>query len=464
VAPVPTMIKTSPTAADTIVAAATAAGEGAIAIVRLSGPDAPAILSRLFRPCRLAEPFSARCLIYGRIVAPDGTPVDDVMAVHFHAPHSYTAEDVVEIHCHGNPLLVRRIIDLCLDAGARMAHPGEFTQRAFLNGKLDLTQAEAVADLIRSQSLASQRMALQQLDGRLHQLIAGFREALANLLALVEVHVDFPEEDIDRPLQQVLQTQADDLCQQMHDLLATFDAGRVLRDGLAVLILGRPNVGKSSLLNALLGEARAIVTEIPGTTRDLIEEQLQIGGVPLRLVDAAGIRDTADLIEAEGVRRTRDRASTADLVLLVVDGHQGVVPEDRLALSACDRNRVLLVMNKADLPQQPLCADFADLPRVTVSARTGAGMESLRQAMLSAVHAEHAGGESFFLSDRRHRDALLRAERATRQFQAGLRDGIAHEYLALDLRDALDALGEITGETTPDEILGRIFAGFCIGK
>lgn len=458
------MKKTPLSAADTIVAAATAAGEGAIAIVRLSGPAAFSILSRLFRSSCATETFPPRRLLHGRIVDTDGAPVDDVMAVFFQTPHSYTAEDIAEIHCHGNPLLVRRLIDLCLDAGARMAHPGEFTQRAFLNGKLDLTQAEAVADLIHSRSVASQRMALQQLDGRLHQRIAGFREALAELLALVEAHVDFPEEDIERPLSHSMQLQADLVCRQMQELLATFDTGRVLRDGLAVLILGRPNVGKSSLLNALLGESRAIVTDIPGTTRDLIEEQLQVGGIPLRLVDAAGIRETADLIEAEGVRRTRERAASADLVLLVIDGHQGVLPEDRLALAACERSRVLLVVNKFDLPQQPLPVDFADLPRVTVAARTGAGLESLRQALVATAHGESTGGESFFLSDRRHRDALLRAERSARQFQSGLADGMAHEYLALDLRDALDALGEITGETTPDEILGRIFARFCIGK
>lgn len=452
-------------ASDTIVAPATPSGEGAIAILRLSGPQALPVLEAIFRPSRPPLSLVPGRLRHGHVVAADASPLDEVMVVVFRAPHSYTGEDLVEIQGHGNPLLVRRLVDRCLEVGARLARPGEFTQRAFLNGKLDLTQAEAVADLIHSRSQAAQRLALQQLDGRLQRALQALREPLLQLLALTEAHIDFPEEEIELPLLAQMERAGAGLVADCDRLLATFDCGRVLREGLAVLILGRPNVGKSSLLNALLGEARAIVTAIPGTTRDLIEEQLHIEGIPLRLVDTAGIREAVDPVEIEGVRRTRERLVSADLVLLVVDGHLGVDDEDRQALGACDRARVLLIVNKSDLPQSPLPPDFAALPIVAVSALTGDGLGALRQHLAAAVVP---GGESvheqFYLADRRHRQALLGARAALQRYLDALAAGLPLECTALELREALQALGEITGETTPDEILERIFARFCIGK
>lgn len=457
----------SPDSDDTIIAPATPPGEGGVAILRLSGPRAEEYLSRFFRPSgRGRAPFESHFLQHGRIETAGGDLVDEVLAVVMRRPRSFTREDVAEVHCHGGPQVVRRLLDLFLAAGARLARPGEFTLRAFLNGRFDLTQAEAVIDVIRASSETACRLALRQLEGRLSREVRGFREEIVDLLALVEAYIDFPDEDIELPHRELLGTAASRCKGGIDRLLANFDAGRTLREGLAVLILGRPNVGKSSLLNALLGETRAIVTDIPGTTRDTIEETLTLAGIPLRLIDTAGIRTTFDPVEGEGVRRAREKAATADLVLLAIDGSRSLQEEDRLALEACGPSRTLLVVNKTDLPQTRLPSPFSELPAVHVSARTGAGMEVLVREMVARVTGG-AGVEQFdsvLISDRRHQEALVRAREAIDRFESGLGAEEAPEYLAIDLRQALLAIGEVTGETTPDEVLDRIFSRFCIGK
>jgi tRNA modification GTPase len=438
-----------------------------VAIVRLSGPRAEDFLRLFFRASSPTADFPlSHRLYHGRIESPGGELVDEVLAVIMRRPRSFTREDVVEVHCHGGPQVVRQILDLFLSAGARLAAPGEFTLRAFLNGRLDLAQAEAVIDVIRAGSEAASRLALRQLEGRLSREVRNFRERIVDLLALVEAHIDFPEEDIDPPHQGTLEAGAGDILAGIERLLATFEAGRTLREGIAVLIAGRPNVGKSSLLNSLLGESRAIVTEIPGTTRDTIEESLTLGGIPLRLVDTAGIRSTHDPVEAEGVRRARAKAAAADLVLLVLDGSQEPGEDDRLALEACQGTPTLLVINKADRPQIPLPPVFAAMPAVRISARSGTGMEELREKVVARVTGGRGGDrfDSVLVSDRRHREALLRAGEALRRFCSGTDTRQAPEFLALDLRQALQALGEITGETAAAEILDRIFSRFCIGK
>lgn len=451
---------------DTIVAPATPSGEGGIGIVRLSGPQAETVLETFFKPGRKVARFESHRLYHGHMVDRDGRILDEVMAVLMRRPRSYTREDVAEIHCHGGPQVMRRLLDLCIDAGLRLARPGEFTLRAFLNGRLDLAQAEAVIDVIRSASEAACHVALGQLEGKLSGVLHRLREQLVEVLALVEAHVDFPEDDIEHPDQQRLRLEVVAVQRDIEKLLAGFDAGRTLREGISVLILGKPNVGKSSLLNALLGEARAIVTSIAGTTRDTIEENLALGGIPLRLIDTAGIRQTIDPIEAEGVRRARSKVPAADLVLLVVDGSRPLDADDLLAFEACREANTLLVVNKGDLPLIPLPPSFVTLPQVAVSAQSGEGVARLRDA-ISAIFLHRPGGEgpeSVLLSDRRHREALVRAAGALDHFLAGLAAQFPPELLALEVREALQAIGEVTGETTPEEVLDHIFSRFCIGK
>jgi len=454
-------------ARQTIIAPVTPPGEGGVGIVRLSGPLSEATLCRYFHPSRPVSPFTSHRLYHGLLRDAEGETVDEVLAVVMRAPHSYTREDIVEIHCHGGPLIVQRILDLFLDGGGlRLARPGEFTLRAFLNGRLDLAQAEAVIDVIRSRSEAASAIAVRQMEGRLSRAIHGYRDELVDLLALVEAYIDFPEEDIELPVLERLAATAAGVDGRMETLLATFDSGRVLREGLSVLILGRPNVGKSSLLNVLLGEARAIVTDIPGTTRDTIEESLTLGGFPLRLVDTAGIRRASDPVEAEGVRRAQAKIASADLVLLVVDGSVETSEDDLLALKACADARCLLVVNKSDLTPVPLPESFSRIPHVFVSTHSGAGVDELQRRIVSFFAPEARGDarESLLLSDRRHREALLRARAGVGRFLRALADGASPEFLAVELREALHGLGEITGETTPDEVLDRIFSRFCIGK
>lgn len=456
-----------PPAADTIVAPATPPGEGGIGIVRLSGPQAEALLTLTFRGRTAPAAMMSHRLYHGRLCRRDGTPVDEVLAVVMRAPHSYTGEDVVEIHAHGGSQLLRSILDLFLSAGARLARPGEFTQRAFLNGRLDLAQAEAVAALIGARSEQSARAALGQLDGRLSQKLHQFAEAVRELLLLVEAHVDFPDDDLGVLDRQAITMRTASVRAAMDELLRTFDCGRALREGVGVLILGRPNVGKSSLLNALLGEARAIVTELPGTTRDTVEEHLVLGGMPLRLIDTAGVRDTSDPIEREGVRRACDKIAAADLVLLVIDASQPLTAEDRMALALTPPERTVLVRNKCDLSSCDSLGELSGFARqVAISAKSGEGLAVLEAAVVKFFLGDVGGdlAEGVVLSERRHREALADALAALERFQSALAAAEPLECLAMELREVLAALGQITGETTPDLILEQIFSRFCIGK
>lgn len=457
------MMKTELTE-QTIVAPATAVGEGGIGIIRLSGTSAEPNLRRFFRPGQPVPFFESHHLYHGHIYNNDDQLVDEVMVVVMRAPRSYTGEDVVEVHCHGGYLIVRRILDLFIEAGLRLAHPGEFTLRAFLNGRLDLSRAEAVIDVIRSRSDAACQLALRQLDGALSKVVYRFRDQILEHLSLLEAHIDFPEEDISPPAIARLREDITAVRGSIAEMLAGFDSGRLLREGLSVLILGRPNVGKSSLLNALLGESRAIVTDIPGTTRDTVEENLVIGGLPIRLIDTAGVHDTTDPVEVEGVRRAGEKSSTADLVLLVVDGSLPTNNDDLLAYSMLNKQKLLLVVNKCDRDQVDQTGPFADLTPVPVSAKTGFGLDLLRERISELFSNGGETSESTLVSDRRHREALLRASAAIDRFLVAVSRDEHPEFLALDLRATLDALGEITGETTPDEVLDQIFSRFCIGK
>lgn len=452
---------------DTIAAISTPIGEGGIGIVRVSGTEAERIAGRVFRRTGSGGLESHR-FYYGEIRDPESHEIlDESMIVLMRAPRSYTREDVLEIQCHGGYLLVRKVLDLVLRHGARPAEPGEFTKRAFLNGRLDLLQAEAVIEVIRGKTDAALALAQHQREGQLSKRIAHAKEGIIRSLAFIEAYLDFPEDDILLPdFRDIESSIRDSLC-RIDELLDGFNEGKVIREGVSVLIAGKPNVGKSSLMNTLLREKRAIVTSVPGTTRDIIEEIVNIRGLPVTLLDTAGIRDTEDEIEREGMRLTLEKIPLADLILFVVDTSRPFDNEDELIMQSLSGHDFILVKNKADLLS---VAEFPkilqDAHTVEISARSGDGIDGLREEIFSMFIRGGAldGREFTALSQVRHRDALERAKKHLTSFLEAFQVERALEFVALDLRDAVTALGEVTGETTPDDILDQIFSRFCIGK
>jgi tRNA modification GTPase len=471
---------------ETIAAVATPPGEGGIGIIRVSGPQAFPIAARIFQRARATQrPLQSHRIYFGTIRDPEtGEVLDRALLLTFRAPHSYTGEDVVEFSCHGSPLLLRRVLQLIWREGARPAQPGEFTQRAFLNGKLDLAQAEAVADLIRARTESQLRAALYLHEGALSRTVRQLSDTLLALLAQVEATIDFSEEigELDR---EAFASRLRELQTQLEQLLVRARSGRLLREGVRVAIVGRPNVGKSSLLNALLGEERAIVTPIPGTTRDLIEEAFSIQGVPIVVLDTAGLRENPDPVERLGIERTRRAVQHADLLLVVCDLSEGFTDADRALLAAlpADKPRIL-VWNKADLvPFAPLLTSPVhggetaspsplmgragvgeNCITVRVSALTGEGLPALCEAILEAVNLTGIGEESLLLTHERHVQAVETARQHLVSALESTRAGLPLEVLAVDLRGAWFALGEITGETVDEQLVNRIFRDFCIGK
>jgi tRNA modification GTPase len=470
---------------ETIAAIATPPGVGGVGIVRLSGPDAFAIGRRMFRPASgQDEAPVSHLLTYGAVIDPaTEEPLDDVLIAFFRAPHSYSGDDTVEINAHGGPLILQRILAAALALGARVARPGEMTLRAFLNGRMDLAQAEAVLALINAETDAGRRLAYRQLRGAVSTRVQSAREAVVGALARIEAHIDFPDEEVPPPDPAELAGFIAAAQGTVDELLAGSACGRVLAQGVRVAILGRPNVGKSSLLNALLGDERAIVTPIAGTTRDTVEERVILGGVAVHLVDTAGLTATDDPIERIGVERSRSAAREADLLLLVIDSSAGVtsadcdVVEELRALRVDDAAQdgatrvstpVIVVASKADLPSALRMGEAEDLwpdaPVVSVSCATRAGLYALAEA----VGRLALGGESHpadaAVSSARHQDSLRRAGERLRAASQTLGDGLPLDFVSIDLRAALAALGEITGETATDNLLDRIFAEFCIGK
>jgi tRNA modification GTPase len=459
--------------ADTIAAVATPRGEGGIGVLRVSGPAALRIAQRLFRPSRVVayRPRRSHTLTHGHVVAPaDGAIVDEVLTAYFRAPNTYTGEEMVEIHAHGGPLVLNAILRLVCQEGARLAHPGEFTQRAFLNGRMDLAQAEAVADVIRAKTEGSLRAAGAQLRGALSREVEALREVLVGVLAEVEARIDFPDEELDFEPGETLLTKTLGARRRIADLLRDAAQGRILRDGLHVVIVGKPNVGKSSLLNALLKEDRAIVTEVPGTTRDVIEDYINLRGVPLRISDTAGVRDTLDPVEREGVARSWKRADEADLLLVVLDRSRALDADDLALLHRCRERPSLVVVNKSDLPAawDAACLAAPDsraAPVVSMSLKTGAGLDQLIEGLLAtAMGSQALGADPPLVTNLRHQKALEDADRALEHVADSLRAAMSPEFVALDLRGALQALGLIVGETATDDILDRVFSQFCIGK
>lgn len=453
---------------DTIAAIATPPGCGSIGIVRVSGPSAEQVGQSVFRG-NCGGGFESHRLYYGRFVQPvDGGLIDEGMVVLMRAPRSFTREDVLELHCHGGYLVVRSVLQACLAAGARLAEPGEFTRRAFLNGRIDLCQAESVIDIINSRTEASLALAQRQREGLLGRELEEVRRLLIAGLAVLEAHIDFPEEDIDPSALALVDQHVDAARQRIGRLVDSFRFGKVLREGVSVVLAGKPNVGKSSLLNALSCEERAIVSAIPGTTRDMIEEIVTIDGLPVRIIDAAGIRSHhADEIEREGIRRTMDKLTEADLVLFLADGSHPLDDDDRAILSAVAGRSFLTVTTKADLPQQldqrllPVCCGV-----VAISCHTAEGLDLLRSMLYDYfMHdAPPLSDDLVALSNVRHRDILQRAADLLDRFISHDRSVCTLDLLAIDLRDALSAVGEVTGATTPDAVLDLVFSTFCIGK
>lgn len=440
----------------TIAALATPPSEGALAVVRISGPEALAVAGRVFRGERSPSSAEERRMVLGKIVDSRGMTVDEVLLTVFRNPRSYTGEDLVEISGHGGSLVASRVLAAVLEAGARLARPGEFTERAFLNGKLDLTQAEAVMDLISAQTPRAARAAAGQLEGRLGSEISSLRGALLECVAHLEAFIDFPEEGIDPESGSILRGRMERIAGHLERLLATANEGRLLREGITLALCGAPNAGKSSLLNRLLGTERAIVSEIAGTTRDTIEERASLGGYPFRVIDTAGLRETEDPVEREGVERARRAAENADLRIHLVDGAAQGGPAAPLFEGE------LLVINKVDL-----VPDRRRLPEATlISCRTGEGIGELVSAILARVmgRSESEAAPDGAAINARHQECLRRASAALSAAMDLLGSGNPPELVAVELRGALGAVGEVIGEAGTEEILGKIFSSFCIGK
>ncbi len=454
---------------ETIAAIATGAGEGGIGIVRISGADALQVAERIFRP-RRGRPLGCRrshTVTYGWVVTPGGDRIDEALALVMRGPHSYTGEDVVELQCHGGQLAVRRVLEQALQAGARLAEPGEFTRRAFLNGRLDLSQAEAVVDLIRAKTDRAMAAAVAHLGGSLRQAVGRIRERLMEMMAHLEADIDFPELELEVQTREEVAAGCGWCLGEVERLLGGARTGRILREGLRAVLAGRPNVGKSSLLNRLVRENRAIVTPIPGTTRDVIAEWVELGGVPVQLFDTAGLRPTDDPVERIGVARTHEALAQAHLVLVVVDAAAGLGPEDREWISQLPQGAARVgVANKIDLnPAFELSAlreALGGAPVVGVSAETGEGLDALEAEVARVAGAFDASEE--LLVNARQAEAIRRARNHLRDAQATLESGLGDELVAIDLRAAWMALGEVTGETAGEELLDQIFSRFCIGK
>lgn len=453
---------------DTIAAIATIQAPSAIGIVRLTGPDTRRILDGVFAPAN-GRPMSAqtpRKLVFGRALDRSGGVIDEALAVLFPGPNSYTGEDCAEIHCHGSPVVLDEVLAAAFARGARQVRGGEFTQRAFLSGRMDLIQAESVADLIDAESAGAARNAVGQLQGRMSRSVGGIYDALMDVVSRFYAIVDYPDEEIE-PLQQaqIEQTLAES-AERLDALLATFSRGRLLKSGVPAVILGKPNAGKSSLLNALLGYDRAIVTDIAGTTRDTVEEKVLVGSVLLRLCDTAGIRDAADTVERLGVERAQQAAQRAELALLVLDGSAPLTREDEEAIAAARRaRRMLVLVNKADLPQvldtAALRVRFGEV--IPLSARSGAGVD----ALCRAVEELFAGGETprgELLTNARQAESAQRALDAVRRAEQALRSGLSPDAVLTDAEEALEALAEFSGKRVRDDLVATIFSRFCVGK
>lgn len=446
---------------ETIVALATPPGRSGVAVIRISGPDSLALLRKLSLRNDLT-PVPRKTFLLPVLDSEEGFVLDETLTTFFESPNSYTGEDVIEISCHGSPVIVRRILDLLLKMGARLAYPGEFTLRALSNGKLNLAQAEAVRDLIDAQSMGAVRQSVRQLKGELSNRLQPIKDELLDVIVVLESTLEFVEDDLPSFQVEKIRTKLVGISQKISSVSSTFGSGRLLRDGIRVALVGRPNVGKSSLFNALLGEDRAIVTEIAGTTRDQLHERIVINDIPVSLFDTAGMRDTEDRVERIGVERSRQAMVDADLVLILVDGSTELTEEDIEILSASEDLNRLVVINKSDLPSAGI--SIQDPGQVNISAKTRAGIEALKSAIIKGFADSEMTGEGFLISDARHFDLLTRSFDEIIESIELLMNNSSEEIVLVGLHNALRTLGQITGETTTEDMLTRVFSTFCIGK
>ena len=455
---------------DTIAAIATAPGEGGIGIIRISGPKSLEVAEEIFFSMsgkKISE-YPARTLIFGNIKDGD-KKIDEVLVAYMKGPNSYTAEDVIEINCHGGFISVKRILELVLSKDVRLAEAGEFTKRAFLNGRIDLSQAEAVIDVINAKTDMAHEVAENQLDGSLSNRIREFREKVTELLAQVEVAIDYPEEDIEFIAYTTLEEKTRELNKDIKKLYETSESGKIFREGLKTVIVGKPNVGKSSLLNSILGENRAIVTDIPGTTRDVIEEFVNIKGIPLKIVDTAGIRETDDVVEKIGVEKSMASFDTADLIIMVVDSSSELSEEDREILEKVQGKETILLLNKTDLPQ---VIDEEEVKKyvneeniIKISALHNEGIEDVHDRIEAMVYkGDIKSSSNVIITNSRHKDALYRAMKSAEDAMRAIEDRMPLDFVEVDLKNIWDYLGYINGDTVSEDLLDNIFHNFCIGK
>lgn len=454
---------------DTIAAIATAYGEGGIGIIRISGPKSLNIMNRVFRPIN-AGSIESRRMTYGSVINPDNQEIiDEVLSVYMKGPKTYTAEDVVEINCHGSVVSLRKTLDVVLASGARMAEPGEFTKRAFLNGRMDLSQAEAVIDIIKSKTNKGYDVAISQLDGRLSNRINEIRNRLLDVLVDVTVNIDYPDEDIEYITYENLIKNILSIGEMIDKLLSTANAGRMIKDGIRVAIVGKPNVGKSSLMNELLGENRAIVTEVAGTTRDTIEESININDIPVYLIDTAGIHDTDDMVEQLGIEKSKLAFNNADFIIFIIDGSSNLTKEDYDIIELLSDRKCLVLINKIDLgnvvTEDSLASYFNDAKIIYSSFTNGQGVKEIGNYIEELVYGgKISQGESVLVNNARHVDLLNKSRVALDDALNMAKKGEALDFIDIDINEAYALLGEIIGETVSDDVINEVFARFCLGK
>ncbi len=458
---------------DTIAAISTPFGTGGIGIVRVSGPAALEIAARIFRSKRQFCEIGSHTVTHGKIVDPaDGRILDDVLVIKMKAPNTFTAEDTVEISCHGGIVVLKSVLSLVLRQGARAAGPGEFTRRAFINGKMDLAQAEAVIDLINSKTDEGSRAAADQLEGRLSARISSARKKLIALIAHIEAVLEYPEYDIEELTAEKIQEEVKTVKKELAGIAAGYDRGRLIREGLTAAIVGKPNAGKSSLMNALSGGERAIVTDVPGTTRDVIEEYINVNGIPVRLLDTAGIRTTSDPVESIGVERAKNAASSADLVIVVLDAQTGILPEDKEIIRSVGMKKRIIIINKTDISEdrsivemKRQLATLGEIPVIIASMLDGTGLDELFEG-ISGLFLEGAieQNNEVLVTNARHKQLLDTAIKSLDAAENAHTGGLPLDFVTIDIKECADALGQITGESVSEDVLQEIFSRFCIGK